>query len=205
MKKFATLVMGLTAVFALTACGKGTKVSEEQFKEKAANIEEHQYSSASVKFSYSDVTKVEGKDDEKEEGKGTIEFTFSDGKWSTTSKDAFASEASVYVNGNLKDLTASADISGMLYGSLEGFDINTVYYTNPFGIESTIKGSGKVLGVETEMDSKAFYSFDKYGFITKFEENSTSSSKLDASIAGLNISGAKTTVVTKTNVTISYK
>ena len=50
MKKFTTLVMSMAAVFALTACGKGSKVSEEQFKEKANAVEAHQYSSASVKY-----------------------------------------------------------------------------------------------------------------------------------------------------------
>ena len=40
MKKITTLVTGLAAVFALTACagGKGTEIKEEQFKEKAAAV-----------------------------------------------------------------------------------------------------------------------------------------------------------------------
>ena len=68
MKKFTTLVMGLTAVFALTACGgKGKEVKAEDLEKKAAEIEDHEYSQATIKYSYSGTMKEAGGEEEKVE------------------------------------------------------------------------------------------------------------------------------------------
>ena len=204
MKKITTLVMSMTAVFALTACGKGSKVSEEQFKEKANAVEAHQYSSATVKYSYSSVTKTEGEDDKKDEGNGTIEFTFSDGKWSTTSSDKYASEVKYYVGANVKDLLAAQDLSAALSGDAEGVESKMTYYTNPLGIEYSTKGSYESDSFKMSIDEKGYYAFDKYGFLTKVESSGTNSEEMNVSALGVTVA-SKATVTSKENITISYK
>ena len=204
MKKFTTLVMSMTAVFALTACGKGSKVSEEQFKEKANAVEEHQYSSATVKYSYSVLTKTEGEEDKKDEGKGTIEFTFSDGKWSTTSSDKYASEVKYYVGANVKELLAAKDLGEALSGDAEGVESKMTYYANPLGVEYSAKGSFESEGLKMSIDEKGYYGFDKYGFVTKVESSGTNSEEMNISALGVTVA-SKVSVTSKENITISYK
>ena len=205
MKKLATLAMGLAAVCALTACGKGSKVSEEQFKEKATAVEEHEYTSATVKFDYSDITTFEDskEEDQKHEGKGEIKFEKKDGKWTTESKDEYVEVAASYLEGNLKDL-AKADISAEL-GALYSFaETNCTFYVNPFGLEYTIKGEGELLGAKMTVDQKGYMSFDKYGYLTKVESNGKVDSEFSQEIAGVKIS-YKSHTTSKATATISYK
>lgn len=205
MKKIATLIMGLAAVLALTACGgKGTKVSEEKFKEKAGQIEEHEYSSATVKYEYSEVIHAEDskEEDKKDEGKGEIKFEKKDGKWTTDSKDGFAEEAKMYIEGNLKDMV-TAGIDASITGEFVGVETNCTYYTDPFGIEYTMKGEVEII-VKMEIDEKGYMGFDKYGYLTKYESSGTDVSTLDQEILGVKIS-SKTTTTSKTTISISYK
>ena len=168
MKKFATLIMGLTAVFALTACGgKGTEVKEDAFKKEAEAIEEHEYTSATLKYSYS---AEEGK--EKESEKGTVTYTKEGGSWKVGETDLkYADDFSSIFSANLKDLVASGSITADIGGSASqyGMKATTKYYKNPLGIET--KASVDTSGEDGTMKGSmsAYIAFDKYGYVTKVE------------------------------------
>ena len=185
MKKFTTLVMGMTAVFALTACGgKGSEVSEEKFKEKAAAVEEHQYSEVTIKWDSSEkmtmpdmeklftTGEVEMKTEE-DSAKGEAKFTFDNGEWKTDSKENGIAEFASMVGLTLKD--ADFDLSDMSesYEAMAeqyGIEAKQKFYTGPLGYEVSAKGSyndektgsGKV-------DLYCYVAFDQYGYITKYD------------------------------------
>lgn len=212
MKKFTTLVMSMTAVFALTACGKGTQVSEEKFKEKAAAVEEHQYSSATIKWSYSsEITApdfsalLSGGEAEskttKEKDSGTTEVTFQNGKWTTSETNENALMFVDAISETLKDVdvsefTASATAAVKQYG----VDTKITYYDSPLGIEITAKGDYKDESGSGSVNMSSYVSFDKYGFVTKLEEKVNAGGT--ASYAGKSYT-AKT--VMNMSATISYK
>ncbi len=186
MKKFATLVMGLAAVCALTACGesKGTKVSEEKFKEKAAAIEEHDYSEATVKWNYKEsgttpsYNEETGKLETKEESvdkKGEFKATFSNGSWKTEEKDSYAQQFFSMLSMNLKDVDLK-DLTSSASQTAEHYKVeaNTSFYTGPLGVAVTAKGD--IDGGEEgkgKLDLSTYIAFDQYGFVTKVSYKGT--------------------------------
>ena len=190
MKKVTALVMGLTAVFALTACNnKGTEVKAEDFQKKAAAVEEHQYSEATIKWSYySEISSPDftalmaGKTDAenkvtKEDDKGETKVTFSNGEWTTSDKNENALMFVTLLQGNLKDINLSEYTSGLsAQADHLGVKSEVKYYTNPLGIE--INANGTYADAETGTGSlkmSAYVAFDKYGYVTKVEETVKSS------------------------------
>ena len=209
--------MGVAAVFALTACdglsGKGTKVSEEQFKEKAAAVEEHQYSEATIKWSSKEETtlpdmeklyttgEIEMKT-EKDSDSGETKFTFSNGKWSTEDAKGDSADLVSLLSGNLKDVELK-DLTSEYSAMADQYKVDSTinYYVNPLGISLTAKGdfdngsagSGK-------LDLSAYMSFDKYGYVTKAEYK--------VSVTGTGKVGEKSysaKMLMQMTATISYK
>lgn len=218
MKKITTLVMSLTAVFALTACNsKGKEVKAEEFKEKSAKVEEHQYSEATIKYSYSSEMEVPNfgemfgdllGDDEtgplKESGKGEAKFTFKDGEWTTEEKEL--SEDIIDLVGisfkdadfDMEELTAQYESMAQQYG----IKSTLKFYVDPFGVEVTAKGD--INDEETKstgkLDVYEYVSFDKYGFLTKLNAKVNINTTVKV--------GEKdytTKIISNIDATISYK
>ena len=208
MKKFTTLVMSMTAVFALTACGKGTKVSEEEFNKKAAAVEEHQYTEATIKYSFEeemsmpDFTDPSKTVSDNDKDSGEIKLVNNNGKW--TVKDGKDNEEYTSLVGltlkdanfDAKDMSASYEQMAKQYG----IEAKVSYYSNPLGVEVSAKGNYDQDGAKGKVDIYVYTAFDKYGYITKVEEK-------------VNISGTATygnntyssKMVVKMSATISYK
>lgn len=227
MKKYTTLVLGLTAVFALAACnnGKGKEVKEEEFKEKASKVEEHQYTEATLKYSYSEEYKIPntgplfGDDDDtgplddednetgplndKDSGKGEAKFTLKDGKWTSDDKEALNGFG--YMIGlNIKDADL-ADINAEFGGVAEeyGVKVTVKYYVDPLGIEIKAKEEiqdNSLFNMKGTVDIYAYLSFDKYGFITKLDAKSDI--KYTTKISEQEY---ETIMFSEMNATISYK
>ena len=206
MKKFATLVMGLTAVFALTACGgKGKEVKAEELQKQAANIEDHQYSEATIKYSYSIDSTGMG-ETEKDSEKATVKYSYNSEKkeWTTDNTDAkYADMFEDLLYTNLKAMAAAGelDISGEAMAQFEQYGkAEAHYYTNPFGLEAKATFDYNEDGTVMKGSIYAYYAFDKYGYCTKIESKTDITMKM--SIMGYEIDGAS-----KVNMsaTVSYK
>ena len=213
MKKLATLVMGMAAVCALVACNsKGTEVKAEEFQEKAAKIEGHQYSQATVKYSVKSEYKVPNfgdtgpLDDEtgplNESGEAT--FTFSDGEWTTKDEKAYELVGETVgislkdADFNFAELTAEYEQMAKAYG----ISSSLKYFVNPFGVEFTAKGDIKDEATSStgKLDVDEYIAFDNYGFINKLD--------VKADVSGSTKVGEKTyesKIFTEIHVTISYK
>ena len=138
--------MGLTAVFALTACGgKGKEVKAEDLEKKAAEIEDHEYSQATIKYSYSGTMKEAGGEEEKVDEKATVTYKFDKESkgWTTEDKEhKYASYFADYLHMNLKELAelGELDISAEAMAQYKEYgDIKVHYYTDPFGLEASAK------------------------------------------------------------------
>ena len=206
MKKFATLVMGLTAVFALTACGgKGQEVKSEDLQKKAAEIEDHEYSEATIKYSYSIDSNAMG-EVEKDSEKATVKYTFNKEKkeWTTDNTEAkYAEMFEDLLYMNLKAMAAAGelDISGEAMAQFEQYGkAEAHYYTNPFGLEAKATFNYDEEGTVMKGSVNAYYAFDKYGFCTKVESKTDITMKM--SIAGYNIEGQSKVDM---SATVSYK
>ena len=224
MKKFTALVMGLTAVFALTACNsKGKEVKAEEFKEKSAKVEDHQYSEATIKYSYSNEYEVpnfgemfgdllgdeaeslEGETGpSKESGKGEAKFTFKDGEWTTEEKE-LSEDIIDLVGISFKDADFDMEELTTQYESMAqqyGIKSTLKFYVDPFGVEVTAKGD--INDEETKstgkLDVYEYVSFDKYGFLNKLNVKVNINSTVKV--------GEKdytTKIISNIDATISYK
>lgn len=217
--------MGLTAVFALTACNsKGKEVKAEEFKEKSAKVEDHQYSEATIKYSYSNEYEVPNfgemfgdllGDDEtepsagetgplKESGKGEAKFTFKDGEWTTEEKEL--SENIIDLVGisfkdadfNVEELTAQYETMAQQYGIKSSLK----FYVDPFGVELAAKGdiNDEKTKSTGKLDVYEYVSFDKYGFLTKLNVKVNINSTVKV--------GEKdytTKIISNIDATVSYK
>ena len=205
MKKIATLVMGLAAVCALTACGgKGKEVKAEELTKKAAEIEDHEYSEATIKYSYSIDSTGMG-ENQKDSEKATVKFTFDKEKkeWTTDNTEAkYASMFKSYLYDNLKAMAAAGEID--VSESMETFkqygEIKAKYYVNPFGLAGEAKFDYNEEGVSMKGTMSTYVAFDKYGFCTKIESKADITMKME--IAGQKIDG---TYKVDESATISYK
>lgn len=225
MKRTATLVMGLTAVMALVACnnGKGTEVKAEEFKEKSAQIEEHQYSEATVKYSLKSEYKIpnfitldgetgpldgetgplDGETGPLEES-GEVKFTFSNGEWAPADKDAPEMVESMIgvslkdAGFDLRDLTGEFEAMASQYG-VKG---SLKYYVNPFGVELAMKGdiNDKETSATGKVDVYEYIAFDKYGFVSQADAKVDISSSM--SLAGKTM---ESKIFVDAHITISYK
>ena len=217
MKKFTTLIMGLAAVLALTACNsKGTEVKAEEFKEKAAAVEEHQYSEVTIKWSSKgkstmpDMEKlimsgeVEMKTEE-DSIEGEAKFTFSNGQWTTDSKAEGVNEFAEMVGLTLKDANFDASEMSEEYEQMAeqyGIDAKVKYYTNPLGCEVSAKGSYEdAKNGSGKVNIYSYVGFDKYGYITKYEAKVDISGTVKVSEK---VSYSSSMVITE-NITLSYK
>ena len=223
MKKFTTLIMGLTAVFALTACNsKGKEVKAEDFKEKAAKIEEHSYTEATLKYSYKQEYKIPNTgplfgdetgpldNEEPKEGKGEAKFTLKDGEWTSDNKEALQGFGDV-VGSCLKDADfelegATADLEEQAKDY--GIDAKVKYYVDPFGIELSAKGSIDTEEELTQTKTKGklniyeYISFDKYGFVTKLDMKMDISYTITLGVNGESYDGK---MFSDIHCTVSYK
>lgn len=217
MKKLATFAMGLAAVCALTACNsKGTEVKEEDFKAKAAAVEEHQYSEVTIKWDSQEKSEmpdmeklfttgeVEMKKEE-DSAKGEAKFTFSGGEWKTDSKENGIAEFAGMVGLTLKDADFELEDMSESYEAMAekyGIETKQKFYTGPLGYEVSAKGnyndektgSGKV-------DMYCYVAFDQYGYISKYEVKVETSGTAKAS-EKVSYSAS---MYLKMNVSLSYK
>lgn len=181
--KAKKLLVGVVSLFALTACGE---VEPAQFKEEFSKIEEHTYSSATVKYSYDTDFILKSK------GEGTIDYKFENGKWTTSSSDEKASE--------YMDLLTPVKSSDAALATIdtEGYDskVEVKYYVNPFKIKATYEETTDKDGTKGSVKLEAISQFDKYGYLTV--------TSLDLRIKA---ASKDTTLETymKYNVKISYK
>lgn len=210
MKKIITFITGLIAVCALTACNaKGKEVKAEEFKEQAEKIEEHQYSEATVKYTYASDVKIPNfglSEDEtgslNEEKKGEAVYTFKDGEWTTTDEEV---DGIFYgmVGLCLKDADLDLDnlTAGMETMSKEyGIDSAVKYYVNPLGVEVSAKGDIKEDGSDGSLDIYEYLAFDKYGYINKLD------AKIDIkSVSKIGEESYEMKMFTEVHATISYK
>lgn len=191
MKRIATLVTGLVIIFGLAACNayKGREVKEEAFKEKADKIEEHQYTEALVKFSYTaeaimpnasaSSIQEEQIDDEGIgslfDGAGNIEttFTLSNGRWESTNKEANGLLGGIVGTSVKKAELLLSGFFGRYFALAEKYDIDRAikYYVNPFGIERSVKGDfeDKETNTSGSVDVYTYFAFEKYGYLNKLE------------------------------------
>ena len=196
--KLNKILIGSASLVLLTGCFLfQQKVSAEKFQEKVDAIEEHEYSKATVSY------KIDEKgtgtyEDATEKASGKIEFTYdADSKtWSTESSDKHASQCKSYLY----------TIRGQKVTSMEPEDddemkYETTYYVNPLGAKMTVKGEYTLLGVTYKTNSSATVKFDKYGYVTKYD------SKTDTSTSGEIVSGVSVSGTLKgtESYSISYK
>ncbi len=214
MKKFTTLVLGLTAVCALTACGggRGKEVSAKEFKAEAAKIEEHQYTSATL--NYDITTKGKTVDEESiaaallggeiktvdvdEHEKGTIEYKFEDGEWTTSSDDVHASQYLETLGESLKVMVETLPDEGV-----KGYK----FFVGPFGVEATLTLEPMELydGIKAGSSMATYSEFDKFGFVTKAEAKATTSMDFSASSNEKLAKLGTLESITNGNITVSYK
>lgn len=181
--KVKKLMVGVVSLFALTACGS---TDPAKFKEEFSKIEEHTYSSATIKYSYD--TNVLGNS----KGNGTIDYKFENGKWKTNSNDE---KASAYMSYLMPVKDAATAISSV---DTEGYDskVEVRYYTNPLKIKATYKETTEENGVKSTVKLEAIEQFDKYGYVTV--------SSLDLSLEAKK-DGTVTESYIKYDIKISYK
>ena len=155
--KAKKILVGFVSLFALTGCGE---VEPEKFQEELSKVEEHSYSSATVKYSY-DVDMLVYQD----KGSGEIEFKFENGKWTTSSDDKNASDYVGYLapEKNVNDAKNSMELP-------EGYanKVDFKYYTNPFKIKVTYKDSIEEDGAKGNVKVEAVCEYNKYAYPTLF-------------------------------------
>ena len=214
MKKITTLVLGLTAVCALTACGggKGKEVSAKEFKAEAAKIEAHQYTSATLTYEITEKGKTVDDEslaaallggevktkDVNESEKGSIEYKFENGEWTTGSNDAHAAEYAETMSMNLKDMVGTLSDDGV-----DGYH----FYVNPFGVEAVlnIEPTEIYAGIKGGTTMSSYSAYDKYGFVTKGEVKATVTMDFTGSSVESLAKLGKLESITNANITISYK
>lgn len=139
--RIGTLVAA--TMLALTACG-ASEISFDEYKAKAAALEDHEYKSALVSGSI----KVNG---EKAYTADKVAFSYAGGEWTTNDAAAYAAGIGELVGQNVKD-AASAGNPG------EGYH---------FFSDLSIEFSLSMMGANYEGKMKAD---DKYGFVTYYLE-----------------------------------
>ena len=222
MKKIITLVTGLAAICALTACNaenKGKEVKPEEFKQKANKIEDHEYSQATIKYTYVTENKVpntgllfdgETGSSDDETGslngnfKGEAVFTLKDGEWTTTDENAqelFGDSIGVSLKAedfDLDDFTAELEVAAKEYNIKSSLK----YFVDPLGLEVTAKGdfAENELGTTGSVDIYEYVAFDSYGYITKLD------TKIDIkSTLKIADKAYESTFFTDAHATITYK
>jgi len=190
MKLVKAFLLG-AALVSMTACagGKGTAISEQQFKEEAAKVQEKTYSKAVV--SYSSMSKDSADKEQNFTRSGKLNFTFKNG--------SFELDANQTVPDDL-------DLEGYVGGKVSTF-INSVpssytakYYKAPLGIYFEYKTGGSESGVSYTSSAYGYLQFNEYGFLVKGEVG-------EKSKTSVNVSGVKSShsSESKSTLTISYQ
>ena len=185
MKNFKRIIIGMSALVLLTACG-GQKVSRAKFQAKIDALEEHTYSEATVKYSIN-LTGTSGKKES-----GTVTFRNVSGLWVT---DDLAHEGYGAMLYSYKGQKAPED-------SIENnIKYKYTFYINPLKVVATVKGENKTDDNNfSKVNDKISVTMDKYGYTTSYVQNVDEHSK------GVVLGTAFETKVKGTEkYTISYK
>ena len=183
--KTKRLLVGVVSLFALTSCAS---VEPEKFAEELSKVEDHTYSSATVKYSSdADFLGVKNKED------GEISYTFGNGQWKTDSKDT---NASTYAS-LLAPLKTSEEVTGSLSVADSYKDKYTVkYYLNPFKVKISYSDTSEQNGTKTKVKLDGVVELNKYGYVTLTDVDLSIKYESDTSSASMYVKG---------KVTISYK
>ena len=153
MKNFKRVLIGMSALVLLTACG-GQKVSKEKFQEKIDALEEHAYSEAVVKYE----SKRSGTTEKNE--KGEVKFNYVAGVWVAEDLTKEAYGAFLY---SIRGQKVHDD------SEANGFKYQYKYYINPLKVVYTETGEKKNDDDNfSKLNNKYSTTMDKYGFVTAY-------------------------------------
>lgn len=132
MRIISKICLGLIAAFSLSACNRGSKVSEEKFFEEVAKIENVSYKKATITYSY---TSKEKDNFDNSEQKNTSEGTFTKnelGEWERSEDTSYGVETrflrfALYLHLNV--LAKSKELES------NSSDAETKYYIKPFSYD----------------------------------------------------------------------
>ena len=190
MKLVKAFLLG-AALVSMTACagGKGTAISEQQFKEEAAKVQEKTYSKAVV--SYNLMSKDSSDKEQNFTQSGKLNFTFKNGSFELDANQTVPDRLSVegYVGGRISELTANVPAS-----------YSPKYYKAPLGVSYQYTTGGADSGVSSSTSIYGYMAFNEYGFLVKGEVGQKSKTSI-------NVSGVKSShsSESKSTITISYQ
>ena len=173
--KFSKVLVSFAALTCLVACNNNSApstVSQEQFAEEAAKVEEHQYATAQARIEYSNKYTFTGLTPEQETAmrdSGDMQdlefteeagFSFNGSKWLTSYnfENVEAEEALCgSIGTNVKALPLGEEAEGVQF------------YLNPFKVVQHMEMADEESGAKMTIDSTMV--FDKFGFVTLIEAN----------------------------------
>lgn len=167
--KFSKFILPILGLCTLSSCG--SSVSKELFSKHVADIEEHQYKKVTVEETGETNNTTE---------KIIFKYTLQDGKYvadsdnslSTTFVDFFE-RPYVKVYSILDDIFDSYEGSDKAIDEYATITKEIKYYIKPFKIVGNYNATYKSDEVSGKREISYTYKFDKYGYLTYLEYDST--------------------------------